>query len=262
MWLQLAQRTAIVTGAGSGIGFQAAKSLLENKCRVIFADKEMGAMQNATSSLDSAQYEFQLVQCDVTDPQQVKNLISEADAFGQEHEPSILFNCAGITRDGWVTKMSLDDWDTVMDVNLRGTFLTCQAFLESKRDQDIHMGSNDSGGPPGSSIINIGSVVSEFGNLGQANYAASKGGVVGLTRALAKEMVNQNVRVNAILPGFIDTPMAQAVPDHVKDQMVKRIPLRRFGQPSEVADVICFLASPRSSYIHGEAIRVSGMISI
>jgi NAD(P)-dependent dehydrogenase (short-subunit alcohol dehydrogenase family) len=259
MWLQIAQRTAIVTGAASGIGLQAAKSLLQNQCKVILADKDFASLTSASQSLEG---DFRFVECDITNPQQVKSLITEADSFGGENPASILVNCAGITRDGWISKMSVDDFDTVIDVNLKGTFLACQAFLDPRRFKDTSIGEVGNADVPSSSIVNIGSVVSEFGNLGQANYAASKGGVVGLTRALAKEVAPRNVRVNAVLPGFIDTPMAQAVPEHVKEAMRKRIPLQRFGRPEEVADLICYLASPRSSYIHGEAIRVSGMIAI
>ena len=112
------------------------------------------------------------------------------------------------------------------------------------------------------SIVNVGSVVSELGNIGQTNYAASKGGVLGMTRSLAKEMAYRNIRANSVVPGFINTPMAHAVPDHIKERIVQGIPLKRFGSPSEVADTVAFLLSPRSSYITGESIRVSGMISL
>jgi len=121
---------------------------------------------------------------------------------------------------------------------------------------DVAVGSNSA------SIVNVGSVVSEQGNMGQVNYAASKGGVLGMTRSLAKEVACRNINVNAVVPGFIDSPMSQAVPDHVKDKIVQRIPLGRFGTPNEVADLVCFLLSPRSSYITGEYVTISGMISL
>jgi NAD(P)-dependent dehydrogenase (short-subunit alcohol dehydrogenase family) len=199
---------------------------------------------------------------------------------------TLLVNCAGITRDNWVSKMSVAEWDDVIDVNLKGTFLTCRAFLDQERmkrfqelsqsqlllppsallateEEEEHERSLAGNTTNTLSIVNVGSIVSEFGNLGQANYAASKGGVLGLTRALAKESAKRNVRINAVLPGFIDTPMAQAVPDTVKEQVIlPKIPMGRFGRPEEVADAVTFLLSPRSSYITGESVRVSGMISL
>ena len=192
------------------------------------------------------------VACDVTDPEEVRALMKQADEFSNDRA-TLLVNCAGITRDGWISKMPLDDWDDVINVNLKGTYLTCRSFLDPERATSDHP----------TAIVNVGSIVSEFGNLGQSNYAASKGGVLGLTRALAKESASRNVRVNAILPGFIDTPMAQAVPDVVKTtKILPNIPMGRFGKPEEVANLVTFLLSPRSSYITGEAIRVSGMISL
>jgi len=156
-----------------------------------------------------------------------------------------------MTRDAFITKMKECDYDKVLDVNLKGTFLTCQEFLSPERDLQ------------GGSIINVGSVVSEQGNLGQANYAASKGGVLGLTRALAKEVAARRIRVNVVLPGFIDTPMSQAVPKPVLNAIKRKIPLGRFGKPQDIANLILFLAScERSGYITGECIECSGMISL
>mmetsp|Transcript_16178 Transcript_16178/g.37266 ORF Transcript_16178/g.37266 Transcript_16178/m.37266 type:complete len:162 (+) Transcript_16178:550-1035(+) len=161
--------------------------------------------------------------------------------------------------------MELDDWNDVLDVNLKGTFLTCRQFLDQRRADEFFPKQYDGGTGiprPEASIVNIGSVVSEFGNLGQVNYAASKGGVLGLSRALAKEVAIRNVRVNTVIPGFIDTPMAQAIPAHVKDRVMTQIPMKRFGSTSEVANVVSFLLSPRSGYITGESVTVSGMISL
>ena len=166
-----------------------------------------------------------------------------------------------LLQDNWISKMELDQWDAVQDVNLKGTFLTCRYFLDQERiDLVFPKGTNNHN--KAGSIVNIGSIVSEKGNLGQVNYAASKGGVLGLSRALAKEVAIRNVNVNAVVPGFIDSPMSQAVPDHVKERMIHQIPQRRFGKPEEVADLVCFLLSERSSYITGESIAISGMISL
>lgn len=133
--------------------------------------------------------------CDVSDADQVRHVFEQ----NSQKNPSILINCAGITRDGWISNLSMDDWDSVIDVNLKGTFLTCREFLRFQNER-LKRGEAS----PACSIVNVGSVVSEFGNLGQSNYAASKGGVLGLTRALAKEGARSNVRVNAVLPGFIE----------------------------------------------------------
>lgn len=274
-WLQLARKTCIVTGAGSGIGAAVARTLTAERCRVVLADRNLEALHAFAATLDDqTQLSLKFVECDVTDAGQVADLIHQADAFASHEEgvgdgaksgAQLLVNCAGITRDDFVGRMDEKDWDDVLDVNLKATFLLCHHFLDQERVERLFpkistVVPGDSGG--GSSIVNIGSIVSELGNIGQANYAASKGGVLGLTRALAKEVAYRNVRVNAVVPGFIDTPMAQAVPDHIKQRITQGIPLRRFGKASEVADLVAFLLSPRSSYITGESIRVSGMIAL
>lgn len=270
-----------------------AKALTTERCRVVMADRNFEAMDEVSKSFlgvsDSGYTKeplpYHLVECDVTDAAQVQDLIRQADQFAaaspltadatrREGMPEIdpaatlLVNCAGITRDSWIAQMDLQDWDDVIDVNLKATYYTCRYFLDQGR-MDQFFAKDRTGSTEGAtwtaggaSIVNMGSIVSELGNLGQANYAASKGGVLGLTRALAKEVAIRNIRVNAVVPGFIDTPMAQAVPEHVKDAIVKRIPLRRFGRPDEVADLVSFLLSPRSGYITGESVAISGMISL
>ena len=229
-----------------------ARALAQEDCRVVLVDQNLPD----TTALVNPQKHLS-VQCNVADSEQVFDMMAQAVAL--DAPASLLVNCAGITRDGWVSKMSVQDWDSVMDVNLKGTFLTCRAFLDHQRHKRLQ-----SNNPPqsSSSIVNIGSIVAQLGNLGQANYAASKGGVEGLTRALAKEAASRDVRVNAILPGFIDTPMARAVPEPIQQEIVTKIPLRRFGTPEEIANVVCFLLSPRSSYMTGAIIPVSGMIAL
>ena len=223
-----------------------ARSLIAQQCHVIMVDRDVSSMLSTNDAT--------VVACDVSDAEQVRHVFQQ----NAPKSPTILVNCAGTTRDGWITNMSVEDWDSVMDVNLKGTFLTCREFLRLQNEKLKH----GNVASQACSIVNVGSVVSEFGNLGQANYAASKGGVLGLTRALAKEAVRSNVRVNAVIPGFIETPMAEQVPIHVKEQIMTKIPMGRFGQPEEVAELISFLASPRSSYITGECIKVSGMIAL
>ena len=250
--------------------------------------------------------------CDVTNKSQVQQAIAHADevatnattSSSSKNIPpvaSILVNCAGITRDNKLSNISNNDWDDVLDVNLKGTFLMCQSFCEPDRLNTLLLGDNiiDKNSPQkkegtGGSIINIGSIVSSYGNVGQCNYAASKGGVVGLTRSLAKEMalfswkatsavdtivggssssndvgeqqddaasLAPTVRVNCIQPGFIHTPMAHAVPEKVLNAMKQKIALRRLGSANDVANLTLFLASTeRSGYITGESFECSGML--
>jgi len=210
-WLRLANKTAIVTGAASGIGAAVAKALAAEQCQVVLADKNVEAIERLSSELsqtNKTNLAAVHVNCDVTDPSQVQSLIQHADEFAVsslEHSDkadaaaTMLVNCAGITRDNWISKLSLDDWNAVLDVNLKATFLTCQAFLEKDRVEAKLVGNSNI------SIVNIGSFVSEVGNMGQINYAASKGGVLGLTRSLAKEIAPLGFRANAVLPGFIDS---------------------------------------------------------
>ena len=242
-WLQLTGKTAIVTGGASGIGRAVVHGLVDAGCRVVLGDADRKGVEQVANELNG---NAEPIVCRVESKSQVQALIKAAGK-----EASILVNCAGITRDAFITKMKEEDYDKVLDVNLKGTFLTCQEFVSPER------------GLQGGSIINVGSIVSEQGNLGQTNYAASKGGVLGLTRALAKEVAPRRIRVNAVLPGFIDTPMARAVPEPVLNAIRGKIPLGRFGNPHDVANLILFLAScERSGYITGQCVECSGMIAL
>ncbi|KAK2176338.1 hypothetical protein NP493_668g01059 [Ridgeia piscesae] len=162
--------------------------------------------------------------------------------------PSIAVNCAGITRDNFLLKLDEASFDEVIAVNLKGTFLLCQAVSRLMVEDDIQ----------GGSIINIASIVGKVGNMGQCNYSASKAGVVGFSKTAAKELAKFGIRCNTILPGFIDTPMLDTMPEKVRDTIIQQIPLARTGQPDEIADVCVFLASDKSSYITGTTIEVTG----
>ena len=255
--------------------------MISEGCRVVLADHNRDAIERVAKDFKTNKYSFHLMECDVTDSSQVRDLIQQADEFagctssdiitspGQQAivpAATLLANCAGITRDNWISEMELDEWDDVLEVNLKGTFLTCRQFMDQKRVDELFpkakSGSDTNDPRPEASIVNIGSIVSELGNLGQVNYAASKGGVLGLSRALAKEVAIRNVRVNSVVPGFIDTPMAHAIPVHIKERVMNQIPMKRFGSTTEVANVVSFLLSPRSGYITGESVTVSGMISL
>lgn len=231
-------------------------------------DGMIRVLQEIENTMPSCAVGIHMVACDISEPNQVKNLIREADDFAASviHETesvdaTMLVNCAGITRDNWISRMETEEWDDVINVNLKATYLTCRHFLDQDRLDRVFPKETDRTVSSGS-IVNVGSIVSERGNLGQVNYAASKGGVLGLTRTLAKEVAIRNVNVNAVVPGFIHSPMSQAVPDHIKERMMHQIAQRRFGNPEEVANLICFLLSPRSSYITGESVTISGMIAL
>ncbi|XP_023315553.1 estradiol 17-beta-dehydrogenase 8 isoform X2 [Trichogramma pretiosum] len=178
-------------------------------------------------------------------------------ARGREHygaTPSLVVNSAGVTRDNFLLKMSEAEFDEVLGVNLRGTFLVtkcaAQAMIQAAETEDTQGG--------GGSIVNIASIIGKTGNIGQSNYAASKAGVEAFTKSAAAEFGQFGIRVNAVLPGFIETPMTDKVPDKVKQMFIKRIPLKRMGKAEEVAEVILFLASNKSSYINGASIEVTG----
>ena len=236
-WLGLSGKTAVVTGAASGIGAAVSRALLDQGCHVVLVDRSP-----TTTASDG---ETTIVACDVSQHHQVQEL------FSSIRPSSILINCAGITRDGWIGNLTPRDWQSVLDVNLSGTFWCCQEFLR----QDF--------GQQGAAIVNVSSIVALQGNMGQTNYAASKGGVYSLTRSLAKEVAHRGVRVNCVVPGFIETPMVEAVPEKVQAKVKRTIALERFGKPQDVANLILYLASSeRAGYITGEAVECSGLISL
>ena len=176
--------------------------------------------------------------------EEVKEMFARVTSeFGQL---DILVNNAGITRDGFLMKMTQDQWNQVMDVNLKGVFNCCQfaARMMSERQYG--------------KIVNIASASAQIGNIGQVNYAASKGGVIAMTKTLAKELASFNINVNAVAPGFIETPMTNKVPDKVKDFLIRQIPLGRAGTPEDVAHAVCFLASDQAAYITGQIISCNG----
>ncbi|GBG33447.1 Estradiol 17-beta-dehydrogenase 8 [Hondaea fermentalgiana] len=255
MLINLAGRAGVVTGAGSGIGRQVALTLATAGANVAVLDMD-GEAARATSvkintTLNAAGKGGSAIALavDVSDEAQVNDAIAEArDRL--EGNLTCAVHCAGITADGFMHKMSVSQWDRVLDVNLKGTFLVTKAMAAAiKANEDLETGG---------SIVNLASIIGKVGNLGQANYSASKAGVVAFSKTAAKELARSNIRVNAVLPGFIDTPMAQAVPPKVLNQMISQIPLGRLGTTHEIANTCAFLCSDMATFITGAAIEVTG----
>lgn len=235
----LDQRVAVVTGAGQGIGLEIAGSLTGHGARVVIADIDADLADKAAAEIGGIG-----VTCDVTSEEQVGNLV--AHAVGNFGRLDVFVNNAGITRDASLKKMSVADFDAVISVHLRGTWLGVREASAVIREQKS------------GSIINISSLSGKSGNPGQTNYSAAKAGIVGLTKAVAKEVAHHNVRVNAIQPGLIRTAMTAAMPPDVFAEREAAIPMRRAGEPAEVAVAVVFLASDLSSYVTGAVIEVGG----
>lgn len=236
-------KIAIVTGAGRGLGRGIARKLAQEGAVVVACDVALENVQETVKLIDTEGGKAKAMACNVASLQDVEALFQSV--IGEYGQVDVLVNNAGINRDSMIHKMSIEQWDQVIAVNLTGTFYMTQAAVK-------HMRERDSG-----RIINISSA-SWLGNVGQANYAASKAGVVGLTKTVAREVAKKNVTCNAICPGFIDTDMTRGVPEKVWDIMVSKIPMGRAGSPEDVANLIAFLASDEASYITGEVINVGG----
>ncbi|XP_064556747.1 estradiol 17-beta-dehydrogenase 8 [Drosophila montana] len=241
----LAGKVAFVTGAGSGIGRATCRILARDGAKVIAADRNLESAQETAKQLGAER--AAAVEVDVSSAQSVQSAVAAALAQFKQ-APSIVVNSAGITRDGYLLKMPERDYDDVYSVNLKGTFLVTQQFAKAMIEQQL----------TDCSIVNLSSIVARLNNVGQANYAATKAGVISFTEVASKEFGKFGIRVNCILPGYIDTPMVAVVPDKIKQQVVQRCPLGRLGQPEEIAEVIAFLASQKSAYVNGAAIEVTG----
>jgi len=239
-----AEKVAVVTGAGRGIGRQIARELLGMGMTVVAVDLQDELLAELPAALGQPGQKLQTRQLDVTDGAGLQAMADEvAEAHGRL---DVLVNNAGITRDGLLMRMDDADWDLVLKVNLTSAFLATRAvckYMVRQRD---------------GAIINMASYSGLEGNRGQANYSASKGGLVSLTKTTAKELAGKNVRCNAVAPGFIQTDMTDVLPQQAKDMALAQIPLKRFGQPSDVAKAVAFLASDAAAYITGQVLSVDG----
>ncbi|MDR3708515.1 MAG: 3-oxoacyl-[acyl-carrier-protein] reductase [Capsulimonadaceae bacterium] len=247
--MQLSGKSALVTGGGTGIGKAICLELASQGAKVAVANRSsIAAAQAVADEIVAAGGQAIALQGNVA-------LAADADNFIQQVLTSfgaldIVVNNAGTTRDTLLMRMSEDDWDTVLDTNLKGTFLITRAairpMMKARRGK----------------IINISSVMGLVGNPGQANYSASKAGIIGFTRTVAKEVGSRGIQVNAVAPGFIETAMTDALKPELKDTVIKQIPAGRLGHPDDVAKVVAFLCSPAADYITGQTITVDGGMTI
>ena len=241
-------KVALVTGAAYGIGYAIAKAYADAGAKIAFNCRSQAHMDKALADYKKDGIEAHGYICDVTDEEAVRAMV--ADIEQKLGTIDILVNNAGITRDALFLRMKEDDFDRVVAVNLKGAFNCCKAAVpamcKARRGR----------------IVNMSSISGLHGNVGQVNYAASKAGIVGLTKSLAREVAPRGVTVNAVAPGFIVTDMTDAVPEKVKESVLGNIPERRFGQPSEVASLVAFLASDDAAYITGQAIEIDGGLAL
>ena len=238
-------KNAIVTGGTRGIGKEIAKIFAENGANIAINYRSYNEeTKNLIKELENFGARVLAVKCDVTSEEEVNNFIKEVkDKF---ESIDILVNNAGITKDGLIMRMSEKDFDDVINVNLKGTFNTTKAVSGVMVKQRY------------GKIINISSVVGVTGNAGQCNYAASKAGVIGFSKSVARELASRNINVNVIAPGYINTDMTKVLPDKVKEEVIKTIPMKKIGDPKEIANLALFLSSNLSDYITGQVINVDG----
>jgi len=236
----MTNRVAFVSGASRGIGRACALELARHGARVVLAARDRAKLEETAAEAPGS---F-VVEMDLSQPDSIKEAFAKtAKDFGAV---TILVNNAAITKDTLALRMKKDDWDMVLQTNLTGSFLCCQQVLQGMMRERWGR------------IVNISSVVGESGNAGQANYAASKAGLIGLTKSLAQDMASRNITVNAVTPGVIDTDMTAVLSHEVKEAILAKIPLRRLGTPADVAAAVRFLASDEAAYITGHVLSVNG----
>ena len=240
----LKDKIAIITGGARGIGKAVALRLAKEGSDIAIGDVNLEALEESKKEIESTGRAVLTDKLDVTNPEDVQKFVQKVlDKFGKIN---ILINNAGITRDGLLVRMNSADWDAVLNVNLKGTFNCTKAVAKPMMKQRS------------GKIVNIASIIGIVGNAGQANYAASKGGVIAFTKSAAKELASRNVNVNAIAPGFIQTDMTAKLPEDVKGAIMKQVPLGKWGTAGDVADAALFLVSDAAAYITGQVVQVDG----
>jgi 3-oxoacyl-[acyl-carrier protein] reductase len=241
--MRLNNKVAVITGSAQGIGASIAKLFSAEGAKLVLIDRQEEQLKTLSEELRKTNENVSYFAFDITNKEEIKK------AFAQIKENhgriDILINNAGITRDSMSYKMTEENWDSVIDVNLKAPFLLTQEVFPMMKEQKDGV------------ILNASSVSSE-GNVGQANYSASKAGLIGMTKTLALEFARYNVRVNCIAPGFTATEMIKTIPDEVKNKIVERVPMKRFGEPEEIAEAYLFLASDNAKFITGQTLFVDG----
>ena len=244
--MDLEGKVALITGGAQGIGKVTALLLASKGADVAVSDINIHGALETVKEIEGLGRRGFALEGDVSNPADAENVVDKT--VEQLGGIDILVNNAGITRDRLLLRMTEEDWDAVLNVNLKGTFNCTKAAVK-------YMIKRKSG-----KIVNIASVVGEMGNAGQANYAASKAGIIGLTKAIAREYAQRGIIVNAIAPGYVETPMTEALPEKVKEELRGQIPMARLGTPLDVANAVHFLVSDASSYITGQVLNVNGGI--
>ncbi len=242
--MNLNGKIALITGGAQGIGKELALSFADAGSDIVICDVNQEALDATAKEIVEKGRQCLAVKADVTSAKDVDEVVTKS--LDKYQRIDILINNAGITRDGLLARMSEADWDLVLSVNLKGVFLFSKAVAKPMMKQRQGR------------IINVASIIGLMGNAGQANYAASKGGVIAFTKSLAKELAKRNINVNAIAPGFIQTAMTDKLKDEQKEAMLKLIPMNRLGQPKDIANVALFLASEYADYVTGQVVTVDG----
>tara|TARA_B100000315_G_scaffold260939_1_gene328089 strand:- start:25739 stop:26482 length:744 start_codon:yes stop_codon:yes gene_type:complete len=246
--LGLKNKVVIVTGSGQGIGEAAAMRFAAESCKIVVADFNTESGNAVADKINTTGGNAEFIKVDISDRDSVKKMVTEAvDKFNRI---DVLVNNAGILEDATLKKMSDEQFDRVVNVNMRGTFICTQEVSHIMREQQSGV------------ILNASSVVALYGNYGQTNYVASKAGVIGMTKVWARELGKEGIRVNAVAPGFIKTPIIKDIPEKIIDALIEKVPLKRIGTPEDVANVYLFLASDLASYVTGTVVGVDGGVVV